>query len=150
MENMEWTNNRSIRLSRWLLYFFAAVVLAMDLGGLWLCRWMVGLVAHGSVAALMVCLYGCSIPAYILIWDMLRLLRNLQRELVFTAENTGFLRTVSYCCFAAGLVCLVGSMWFPMLLAITAAAGFVGLIVRIVKNVFQQAIAMKDELDYTV
>lgn len=150
MEHMEWTNNRSIHLSRWLLYFFAAVVLAMDAGGLWLCRWMVQLAGHGSVAALMVCLYGCSIPAYILIWDMLRLLRNLQQEQVFTAENTGLMRAVSYCCFAAGLVCLAGSFWFPMLLAITAAAGFVGLIVRIVKNVFQQAIGMKDELDYTV
>ena len=29
-------------------------------------------------------------------------------------------------------------------------AGFTGLIVRVVKNVFQQAIAMKDELDLTV
>ncbi len=30
------------------------------------------------------------------------------------------------------------------------AAGFMALIVRIVKNVFEQAIRMKDELDYTI
>ena len=35
-------------------------------------------------------------------------------------------------------------------LFIALAAGFTGLIVRVVKNVFQQAIAMKDELDLTV
>jgi hypothetical protein len=39
---------------------------------------------------------------------------------------------------------------YPLLLLVAIAAGFMGLIVRIVKNAFQQAIAMKDELDYTV
>ena len=36
------------------------------------------------------------------------------------------------------------------LFMLAAAAAFMALIVRIVKNVFQQAIAMKSELDLTV
>ena len=40
--------------------------------------------------------------------------------------------------------------WSQARVLIAIAAGFMGLIVRIVKNVFEQAITMKDELDLTV
>ena len=42
-----------------------------------------------------------------------------------------------------------GLLYLPCLVC-AMAAGFMALIVRIVKNAFQQALLMKDELDYTV
>ena len=33
---------------------------------------------------------------------------------------------------------------------LAVAAGFMALIVRVLKNAFEQAVRMKDELDYTV
>ena len=38
----------------------------------------------------------------------------------------------------------------PMVFEDKTAAGFMALIVRIVKNIFQQAIDMKSELDLTI
>ena len=38
----------------------------------------------------------------------------------------------------------------PFIFAVGLAAGFMALIVRVVKNAFAQAVRMKDELDYTV
>ena len=54
------------------------------------------------------------------------------------------------CCAGAGLVCLGSTFWYLPFAAVAVAACFMALIVRIVKNVFQQALAMKSELDLTV
>ena len=82
---------------------------------------------------------------------MNRLLKNLQAARVFIPENVRLLRIVSYCCFFAAMFCAVFAAGFLVTLWIVVmAAGFVGLIVRIVKNVFEQAIVMQDELDFTV
>ena len=69
---------------------------------------------------------------------------------VFIPENIRCLRIVSWCCVAAGAICLVSTLFYIPFAAIATAAGFMALIVRIVKNVFEQAIRMKDELDYTI
>lgn len=147
-----WTSDRSILLSRVMVYIFTAAVAAVDVFGVWICRWLLKILPHSapSFPVLVSCLYVCSVPAYILLYSMHRLLLNLQHGRVFIPENVALMRRVSYCCFAAGLVCLGCSFCFPSLLVVTLAAGFVGLIVRIVKNVFQQAILMKDELELTV
>ena len=48
------------------------------------------------------------------------------------------------------LVCLAAGLWYLPFFIGTMAAAFMALIVRIVKNAFEQALAMKDELDFTV
>ena len=65
-------------------------------------------------------------------------------------QNIRLLRTVSLCCAAAALFCVAGCFFYlPFLLAV-AAASFMALIVRIVENVFQKALDMKNELDLTI
>ena len=53
-------------------------------------------------------------------------------------------------CVGAGAVCLVSCLYYLPFIAVAIAAGFMALIVRIVKNIFQQAIDMKAELDLTI
>lgn len=149
-----WTNNNSLTLSRVLVGAFAACLLALDVGGWWLLRWLTAAISGGAgqrdFVTLVVCLYLGSVPAYALLLSMNRLLANLQAGQVFTEGNVKLLRRVSLCCFAGGIICLLGGAQIFSLLFITLAAFFVGLIVRIVENVFRQAISMKDELDFTV
>ena len=99
-----------------------------------------------------VTVYVGSVFAWITLAQLWRLLGNLRQGLVFTRENVRLLRIVSWCCVGAAIVCLLSLpwLWFLPVLVVAAAAGFMAMIVRIVKNVFQQAIAMKDELDLTV
>ena len=75
---------------------------------------------------------------------------SIKRGEIFTADNVRRLRIVSWCCVGAALLCLVSALYYPSFLLVTAAAGFMCLIVRVVKNVFQQAISMKSELDLTI
>lgn len=146
---------RSILLSQGLLVLFTAAVVFLDIRCQWFWGWISGSGILGTVKEsdkylFLGCLFGCSLPAYVLLYSMHILLKRVQNGSVFTPENVRLLGIVSLCCFLAALLCLVSSWRFPVLLVITVAAGFVGLIVRIVKNVFQQALRMKDELDYTV
>lgn len=88
--------------------------------------------------------------AWLLLAQLWRLLRNIQAGRVFEEENVHILRAVSWCCAGAGLVCLGSTFWYLPFAAVAVAACFMALIVRIVKNVFQQALAMKSELDLTI
>ena len=99
---------------------------------------------------LIVCLYVCNVPGFVLIFCMDKLLRNLRQGIVFDSRNVRLLGIVSICCFIACAVCLVGCTRIFFLGFVALAAGFVGLIVRIVKNVFSAAIDMRSELDLTV
>ena len=65
-------------------------------------------------------------------------------------RNVKLLRQVSWCCVGAGAVCLVSCLYYLPFIAVAIAAGFMALLVRIVKNIFQQAIDMKAELDLTI
>ena len=81
---------------------------------------------------------------------MHRLLRNLRRERVFEQENVTLLRAISWLCIAVGVVTLVSGFYYTSFFLVAAAAAFCGLIVRVVKNVFEQAIEIKTENDYTI
>ena len=79
-----------------------------------------------------------------------QLLDNIRLQLVFDLRNVKLLRQVSWCCVGAGSVCLVSCLYYLPFIAVAIAAGFMALLVRIVKNIFQQAIDMKAELDLTI
>ncbi len=147
---------QSILISRGLVYFFALVLIAMDAMG-----WRIGMKLEGAALfrhtmsfqdslCFIICLYLCSIPAYIVLHDLHRLLINLDAGKVFIPENVKRLRRCSWCLLSAAAICLVGVIWLRVLMIIVAAASFVGVIVRIIMNIFEQAISMKEELDLTV
>lgn len=150
-----WTESRSIKLSRILVYLFFAALVVCDAGGWWLVHFICESVVyqnHGPAGAyvLLACLYLCSVPGYWMLYNLHCLLRNIQAARVFLPVNVKLLRQISWCCFAACGICLCCTPAWPSLFLVATAAAFVGLIVRIVKNVFEQAIRMKDELDFTV
>ena len=149
---MSWNANKSVRLSQVCVVIFAALLLALDIGCYWAVTWFVRLrrMQPPMVLWMMLTIYLCSIFAWLLLAQLWRLLRNIQAGRVFEEENVHILRAVSWCCAGAGLVCLGSTFWYLPFAAVAVAACFMALIVRIVKNVFQQALAMKSELDLTV
>ncbi|MDD7184432.1 MAG: DUF2975 domain-containing protein [Oscillospiraceae bacterium] len=72
------------------------------------------------------------------------------REKVFIEQNTLCLRRISWACMLAGTAFLVLGLWrFIFLLAGFLAIMF-GLIMRVLKNVFEKAVEIKSENDFTV
>ena len=149
---MNWNTNKSIILSQVCVAVFALLLAALDIGAHWAVGWYIVLrgMAGQQGAGMTATIYLCSVFGWLLLWQMWRLLGNIRRGEVFIPGNVRCLRLVSWCCVGAGAVCLASSFFYLPFAAVAIAAGFMALIVRIVKNVFEQAIRMKDELDYTI
>lgn len=144
--------SRSLLLSQIFVVIFALLLAGLDLGGFQIARWFSGLrnLAELQSVAFLAAMYLCSVFGWILLAAMWRLLKNLREARVFTEENVDLLQRVSLCCAAAAIICLAGGFFYlPFLIAATAA-GFMALIVRIVRNVFQKALDMKNELDLMI
>ena len=99
---------------------------------------------------LMATVYSCSIFAWILLVNLWKLLANIRRGMPFETSSVKYLRISSWCCAGVCAICLLGTLYYTPLILVSIVSGFMALIVRIIKNVFEQAIAMKTELDYTV
>lgn len=149
---MNWDKDKSIVLSRAFVALFALCLLALDAGAYWVARWFTWNRFHvwQYGFALMASIYVGSAFGWPCLYQLWRLLGNIRRGALFVAENVRCMRIVSWCCVWAALVAALSAAYYPPFLFFAVAAGFLALIVRIVKNAFEQAIAMKDELDWTV
>lgn len=149
---MNWNEDKSIVLSQVCVCAFALLLAGLDIFGYWLVSFFIGLrnMQWQQGVVIYAALLLCSIFGWVVLWKLWRLLGNIQRGQVFTLENVGHMRAVSWCCASVALVCLLASLGYLPFLICAMAAAFMALIVRIVKNAFQQAVLMKAELDFTV
>ena len=78
------------------------------------------------------------------------LLLRVMAGAVFTDKSVALIRYVSWCCIGIGVLFGVVGMHFMVSLLVACAALFLGLCLRVVKNVIEEAIAIKAENDLTV
>lgn len=95
--------------------------------------------------------FGFCLPAFGALWSLDRLLCAVRKEEVFSSDNVRYLRIISWCCFGAGAILLTGSILVSLNLIILAVlAAFFGIVIRVVKNLFAAAVALKNENDFTI
>lgn len=102
------------------------------------------------VVPLLMTIYACAVPGLIALFSLDRLLSNIRRKEVFIDRNVRHLRVISWCSFAVSGISLVSGFYYLLFLMIAVAAAFFGLILRVVKNVIEQAVNIKRENDYTI
>ena len=78
------------------------------------------------------------------------LLLRVKNELVFTSKSVLVVRAVSYCAFLIGILFIALGYFFKIAFVVSVAAVFLGLCLRVVKNVIEKACEIKDENDLTV
>ena len=82
---------------------------------------------------------------------LVKLLMLVKQRLVFTDRAVSCLRTISWCCFIeTALLLITVRVYFPAHLAAAFVAAFLGLVLRVVKNVIEEAVALKAENDFTI
>ena len=151
---MEWSRDKSVVLSRIFVVVFAILLATADIGAYWLVSgfmeisYTLGGLKDGYF--LLATVYSCSIFACILLVNLWKLLTNIQRGMHFETSSVRYLRISSWCCAGVCAICLLSTLYYVPLILVSIASGFMALIIRIIKNIFEQAIAMKTELDYTV
>ena len=92
---------------------------------------------------------GC-VPAAGLLISLHLLLRRIISGDVFVNENTACLRYMSWCCYSGAVICLVSALYYLPWVTIGIAAAFMGLVMRVIKNVFAKAISLQDDVELTI
>ena len=150
---MKRNDDKSLLLTRVCVWLSAAALVLLCVSAPWLFSWFIQkrlILPPQSRDYFLVTTYTVAVPAAIALYMMNRLLANIRKEEVFTETNTRDLRGMSWCCLAAGLIFLVSSFYYLPFFALCAAAVFMALILRVIKNVFAQAEEIKKENDYTI
>ena len=150
---MEAKKDSGILFSRVLVWVFGLLILILDWAVWPISRWLMLFIVdmqYCDTVLLIICLYVCNVPGFVLLWCMDKLLRNLRQGKVFEDDNVRLLKKISICCFVVSVISLSLCSRIYSLGIVALMTAFMGLIVRIVKNVFSSAIAMRSELDLTV
>lgn len=105
---------------------------------------------EGAFAAFLV--WGYCILAVVLACciAVLLLLFRVRGGLVFTEKSVSYIRFISWGCLVLAAVILAAWIVYPAALVFALAAAFLGICLRVVKNVVEAATAIKNENDLTV
>lgn len=147
-----WTKSKSLMLSIFCTRLFFVLAVAAVIFAPQIVEWYFGNspAAQNIHLAFRITIYCCAVPGLFLLLCLHRLLRNIRAGKVFEAGNVRLLRGISWLCVAVGMVTFASGFYYTSFFLVAAAAAFCGLIVRVVKNVFEQAIEIKTENDYTI
>ncbi len=110
----------------------------------------IGLLSGSVYFPLCICLYLAALCGLVCLWALHKLLMNLKKEEVFIRQNCKCLRIISWCCLLAAIPFGVFGIWRFLSFIVALAAAFFGLILRVLKNVFDKAVELKEENDYTI
>jgi O-antigen/teichoic acid export membrane protein len=94
--------------------------------------------------------YAMLTIAYLAVALLYLLVRTILRGEVFGKKTVRLLAAVSWCCFAEGALVVLLTVWFQLAAVVALAACFVGLCLRVVKNVIEEATRIKAENDFTI
>ena len=149
-----WNKNKSLILSQILIKICYAGVVVCSVAAPAIVRLYdekVNVLGDTSVyVPLLITLYACVPFAVIALVCLDILLLNIKKDRAFIEQNVRLLRAISYCCFCVAAVFVYFSILKPFAFAIVFAAAFFGIILRVVKNCFQQAVAIREENDFTI
>ena len=145
-------NNRSIKLTG-ILIKTAIVLCFISLFimpyGAKLYR-QVSLMNDDVTIPLLITFYSCAGVGFVILFVLDRLVANISRGDVFVSGNIKLLRILSYCCFIISLITLIFARFRIIVFVITFAAAFFGLILRVIKNCFEEAVRLREENDFTI
>ena len=158
-ENFMWNRKRSLTLSIIVCFIFVAILTAgLFLGPLGVKMWFSiyrgwsedSTAMKQMISIFSACFYPSTVFAYITLYNLLKLLFNIKNDDIFINMNVKYLRVISWCCFAVSVITLVGGAFYIPFCCISVAAAFVGLMLRVVKNVMQNAVEIKTENELTI
>ena len=107
---------------------------------------IIALTGSSVYLPMIITLYLAAAVALVIVTALDRLLSNIRHDKVFIPANV----KISYCCFAVSVIFIYFSFIRPFAWLVVIAAAFFGLILRVIKNIFEQAIILKEENDFTI
>lgn len=107
-------------------------------------------VTSTDICLAMIAAYSVLVVALLANIMLFSLLLQVKKENVFSKKSIGLIRGISWCSVALGIIFALLTYYFTLSAVVAFAAFFLGLCVRVVKNVIEQATEIKSENDLTV
>ena len=154
-----WNSDKSVRLTHFIVRACYAVLIALSVTlPILLDKGIFKFDILTEIKDYVLWPFYAVVPAgFLALFCLDRLLANIRKERVFEAKNVKLLRLISYACIYAGFVGLISfiviltrNFMFETMLVLSAGEFFMGLVVRVVKNIFEAAIKLKYENDLTI
>lgn len=150
---MDWSHDRSLKIAKMAVLLFTLIMIAVMLTapkifGALIERRINYL--YGKLPLFLASTYTACVPASVALLAMYRLLTNIEKGQVFITENVTYIDRIAIACFVASIICLASSFYYLPFLMLFIARGFVGLVLKVVKNVFRQAVLLQEDSDYTI
>ena len=139
-----WDNSKSLLLTTWWMRIAMVVwcILGIAVPTLFFMRQI-----PFDILILFCLLFA---PILLAFYGLHKMLSNIQQGIIFSVQNTASLRLVSWACFFAAIFLLIAAFKWPVLIFASGVIGFLGLFVRVIKNMLSEAIAIKEENDFTI
>lgn len=150
MSKIKWTNSMSLLLSSAIIKILALIFIAASVYAPFGLKGYAFRNTECNPAAFIVTFYICAALAFTALFFLNKLISNIRKKVIFVNENTSILRILSWCCYLVGIATAIYAVWEYYYIVIGAAAAFFGLIIRVLKNVFAQAVELREENDGTV
>ncbi|MDF2632480.1 MAG: hypothetical protein K0Q85_1076 [Caproiciproducens sp.] len=147
-----WNSSKSVTLSIFCTRLFAVLLVIGVCAAPMVVNWYFGS-APGTQALHLpfrITIYICAVPGFILLYCLNTLLKNIRAGSVFVGDNTRMLRIISWSCIGVGVVTFVSGFYYASFFLLAIACAFFALIIRVIKNIFEQAIELKSENDFTI
>ena len=152
-----WTQDKSLNLSILLVKVLSVLIIILALCVPVMVRWYdivspdgVGLLEGSVFVPLSICLYLSAVCGEVCLYHLGKLLKNIKNDIVFKPENCRHLRYISWCCLLVAIPFSIFGFWRSLGFVVAFAAGFFGLVLRVLKNVFVRAVELQEENDYTI
>ena len=154
-----WNSKKSATLSIIVCFVLAVILVLLVILGPYIFEYyMMGYrgFAKGSTSlwslkrTFSMCFYPSSIFAGGALYSLIKLLFNIRANNTFIPQNVKYLRVVSWCLIAVSILTFIGGLFYIPFFFVSAAAGFVGMLLRVVKNVMQSAVELKAEQELTI
>ena len=113
----------------------------------------------GEIKTYVIAAFYAVVPAgFAALIALDKLLVNIRKDIVFDSKNISLLRLISYLCIYAGCVGLIAFIVisavfrfiFETMIILSIGEFFMALVVRVVKNIFDAAIKLKEENELTI
>lgn len=146
-----WTKSKSVVLSSVLVkVVFVAMIAALFFVPKFVHWYDKSLVGQPLFIWICAFMYAMMTVGFFALFTLNTLLTNIKRGDVFIHRNVTCLRVLAYYCLAAGGLFFAIGFYRPTLFIVAFAAVFLSLILRVVKNVFEAAVALREENDTVI
>lgn len=149
---MNYTPLKSAKLTLVIDYIFCALLGVIMIFAYPVFHWFFSFRANTELltGTVLTAFYICCIPAWTALISIMKLMKNIMAQEVFTEKTVFLIRLLSWCCAAVSFICFLAGFIYMPLWFVTLGAAFMMLILRVLKSVMAKATEMKNENELTI